>query len=368
MTKKREHTRPSGSDPAPGAWGTAFGAVRRNPGITAAVGAIAALAGAAWFNGRRAEQAEVDNPPAGDFIEIDGVRLHYVVRGEGRPVVLLHGNGAMIQDWEASGVLDQAAARYRVIAFDRPGFGHSERPRTTVWTPAAQAALIHRALERLGVEQPVVVGHSWGTLVALAMALDFQQDIAALVLLSGYYFPTSRPDVIAFSGPAVPLLGDAMRATISPLVGRMASPLMAKTIFAPQPVPESFAGFPMEMALRPSQIRAVAADTAMMVPAAAQLSARYAELTLPVVIAAGEGDLIVFFDDHAQRLHDAVLGSELRKITGAGHMIHYADPAGVIAAINRAAERSAHAVVLSAIGKAVATGADFVPANAEATF
>jgi pimeloyl-ACP methyl ester carboxylesterase len=342
MTKTRNE-RPA--DPEPGAmrdaWDAIAGSVRRNPGLTAAAGAMAALAGVALFNRNRSNRAEADNPPIGNFVEVDGVRLHYVDRGEGRPIVLLHGNGAMIEDWQASGVLDRAAAGYRVIAFDRPGFGHSERPRTTIWTPAAQAALIHAALLRIGVERPVVVGHSWGTLVALAMALDFPQDVSGLVLVSGYYFPTVRGDVAVFSPPALPLVGDVMRLTVGPVVGRLATPLMSKAIFAPMPVAESFAAFPIEMSLRPSQIRATSADTAMMVPSAALLSARYGDLALPVEIVAGDGDVVAYCDRHAERLHDQLGGSGLTVIPGAGHMVHYAAPDEVVAAIRRASERAA---------------------------
>ncbi len=122
-------------------------------------------------------------------------RLHYIDRGTGRPIVLLHGNGTFAQDWLISGVLDQLATDHRVIAFDRPGFGYSERPRSRIWTASAQAALIHKALLKLDIHKPVIVGHSWGTLVALALALDYPLDTAALVLLSGYYFPTVRTDV-----------------------------------------------------------------------------------------------------------------------------------------------------------------------------
>jgi pimeloyl-ACP methyl ester carboxylesterase len=350
---------------APSFWEALFAPVRRNPGrAAAAAGTVAALAGAALFNRNRAVRAEQETPPIGRFIEVDGIRLHYVERGEGRPVVLLHGNGAMIQDWMASGVLDRAAAGYRVIAFDRPGFGHSDRPRTTVWTPAAQAALIHKALARMHVERPIVVGHSWATLVALAMALDFPGELAALVLMSGYYYPTARPDVL-MAMPAVPLFGDVMRMTISPVVGRMATPLMTKAIFAPLPVADSFAAFPMEMSLRPSQIRATSADTAMMIPGAAMLSPRYGELALPIVIIAGDGDTIAFFDRHSERLHAALPGSDLRTVEGAGHMFHYSSPEAVIAAIDRAAERSGP---IDLAGQPAARGDDIVPPAGESSF
>jgi hypothetical protein len=110
-----------------------------------------------------AKRAEHNNPPRGKFLEVDGVRLHYMEQGDGEPLVLLHGNGSMIQDFASSGLLDKAAHKYRVIAFDRPGFGYSERPRLTVWTPGVQADLIRKALGQIGISQAVVLGHSLGS-------------------------------------------------------------------------------------------------------------------------------------------------------------------------------------------------------------
>ena len=116
-----------------------------HPYVVAAAATVGALAISALVNRHLAKNAENDNPPAGQFLEVNGVRLHYVERGSGAPLVLLHGNGSMIQDFESSGLIDLAAKNYRVIAFDRPGFGHSDRPRKVVWTPAAQAELITAA-------------------------------------------------------------------------------------------------------------------------------------------------------------------------------------------------------------------------------
>ena len=243
----------------------------------------------------------------------------------------------------------------------RPGFGHSERPRTTIWTPAAQAALIVKALAALEIDKPIVVGHSWGTLVALAAALDHPGAVAALVLVSGYYYPTARPDVALFSPPAVPILGDMMRFTVSPIVGRLATPMMTRTIFAPLPVPASFGAFPLEMSLRPSQIRATSADTAMMIPAAAELSGRYGDLAVPVVIVAGDGDLIAWFDDHAARLHDELAGSVLIRIEGAGHMVHYAAPERIVSAIDQAG-------ALAPPSASAAAGEEIVPPPAVPSF
>lgn len=300
--------------------------------ITAAV-----LAATALIVRQQARKAERDNPPVGRFLDMDGVRLHYVEWGQGQPLVLLHGNGSLIQDFAVSGLMDLAASRYRVIAFDRPGYGYSDRPRNIRWTPEAQAALLHQALQRLGVERPIVVGHSWGTLVALALALDYPTDVESLVLLSGYYFPTARLDVALLSPPALPILGDILRYTVSPLLSAVLWPGIRRKLFTPAAVPAHFAAFPVRMVLRPWQLRASAEESALMIPAAKTLSRRYGELTLPVMIMAGADDQIADVGRQSMRLHQALPQSQLRLVPGVGHMVHQNAPDQVMAAIDAVA-------------------------------
>lgn len=306
--------------------------------VTATFTAIAGvLAAAAFVNWRLAKKAVRENPPQGRFIEIDGVRLHYIERGTGPPLVMLHGNGSMIQDFESAGLIDLAAQNYRVIAFDRPGFGHSSRPRNVIWNPNAQADLFMRALVCLGVGRAIVLGHSWGASVALALAKRHPSRVKALVLASGYYFPTARVDVIAQSGPAIPGLGDVIAYTLAPLLSRVMWPAMLRQLFGPGPVPGKFRSFPKAMAFRPSQIRASAAEAIMMVPAAVQASKSYGELKLPVVIIAGEGDRLIDIEEQSGRLHSEMRQSKLHRIAGSGHMVQQSATIDVMGAINEAA-------------------------------
>jgi alpha-beta hydrolase superfamily lysophospholipase len=196
------------------------GLATAHPYATAVAAVVAGLALSALANHHLAKRAERRNPPSGQFIDVDGVRLHYIERGEGPPLVLLHGNGSMIEDFDSSGLIDLAATRHRVIVFDRPGFGHSTRPRATLWTADAQAGLFHAALDRLGVSRALVLGHSWGASVAVALALKHPQSVSGLVLASGYYYPSSRVDFAIMSGPVVPLIGTIVRHTLAPIVSR----------------------------------------------------------------------------------------------------------------------------------------------------
>lgn len=303
---------------------------------TATASILSFVAAALYVQGRT-RAAERANPPVGRFIEADGVRLHYVEAGQGPPLVLLHGLGTTLEELALSGMINEASKRYRVIAFDRPGYGYSERPRRLGWHPSAQARVLRTALRKLNVQRPIVAAHSFGTLVAAALALDFPGTVGSLVLLSGLYFPSVRLDAPLLIPPAVPVVGGLLRHTVSPLAGRLTWRLWLQLLFAPAPVPERFsAGFPAWIALRPSQLLAVAQESFVILPATLDLARRYKQLTLPVVIVAGDKDRYVS-RHHSVRLNRLLTNSQLILVPGAGHMVHHADLQSVMKAVDAAA-------------------------------
>ena len=255
--------------------------------------------------------------------------------------MFLHGNGAMMDDMLISGVVDAASSNYRTIVFDRPGFGFSEKPRDRIWTAGEQANLFAKALSFLNLQQAILFGHSWGTLVALGLALNNPGLIRGLVLASGYYFPTPRKDVLFVSAPSIPIVGDVISHTVAPYVGALTGwPLIAQ-MFAPQPIPQRFRReFPMELALRPNQIKSYSQEAALMVTSATQLCARYKTIDCPTVILAGDADRIVNYKRQAQRLHASIPGSRITVLQGVGHMLHHTDPLRIIRAIDLIAEGS----------------------------
>jgi pimeloyl-ACP methyl ester carboxylesterase len=306
----------------------------------ALVGSAVALGAAALYNLKQTRDAERRYPPIGRFLDVDGVRLHYIERGEGDPLVLIHGNGTMIQDFTVSGLVDRLAERYRVIVIDRPGYGYSARPRQ-LWTPRAHARLFQKALAQLGIEHATVYGHSWGTLVAVALALEFPSLVRGLVLGSGYYYPTLRADTFLLSPPAIPVIGDAMRYTVSPLVARAILPGMIKRVFQPAVVPERFEReFPKPLMLRPLQLRAAAEDAALMTPSVMELRQHYRDLRVPVTIITGADDQIADVGRQSARLHRELPHSEFIALPGLGHMIHHLAPDAVADTIDRTAQRS----------------------------
>ncbi len=292
------------------------------------------LAGLALVNGAQSKRAERDHPPLGRFLEVGGARLHYVERGSGPPILLVHGNGTMVEDWMISGLFDELAKTNRVVAIDRPGFGHSSRPRGTSWTVERQAALLAEALRMLDVEKAVVVGHSFGSLVTAALALNHPDRLRGVALIGGYYYSTPRADVWLVAPSAIPGIGDLLRYTIVPPLAHALRSRFTARLFGPaKPTKAWRERFPWQMALKPSRIRAGASDAALMIVGAAALDSRYPEIEMPVAVIAGRGDRMVHSPTQSERLHQALPKSRLHLLDGIGHMAHHNAMDEVAAAI-----------------------------------
>ncbi|MDQ2103357.1 alpha/beta fold hydrolase [Azospirillum isscasi] len=304
-------------------------------GLALAAGLLAGL----WLDtNRRTNRSEREHPPTGHFMDAGGTRLHYLDRGPkdgaARPVVFVHGNGTTADDWALS-LLDEASRRWRCVCFDRPGHGYSEATPRREAGPSAQAALMRAAARKLGLERPIVVGHSLGGAVALAWALDFPREIGGLVILSAFTHPQPRPDFIPFMGPAIPAAGPLLSHTVLPPMDRLILPALMRRVFAPNPVPPSYDRLPPDLLLRPVQLEAAAEQLAALIPEVTAMAPRYPGIRCPTTIVAGREDRIVDPHAHAVRLHKAIGGSTLHLLAETGHMPHHARPDAVLAAIDR---------------------------------
>lgn len=290
------------------------------------------------FLTKRAEECHL---PGGKIVHVNGQTVHVIDEGSGPCVLLLHGNGGMVEDFEATTLIETLSKTHRVIVLDRAGFGLSTREGGGTWTPEREADHLAAVLAHLDIRNPIVVGHSWGTMVAIALALRDPSFVKGLVLLSGYYYPTSRLDVALQTPVSLPVLGPLLRHTVMPLLSRANAPLAIKHIFAPMEVPLLFSRlYSVPMASRPSQLKSVADDTVTMPDSAARLSEHYAELQLPVRIIAGAADQIVSTEEQSERLHLELHNSALQVLDGVGHMTHHARPDLVVAAVAELTELS----------------------------
>ncbi|MHB2206574.1 alpha/beta fold hydrolase [Methylobacterium sp. CM6257] len=174
--------------------------------------------------------------------------------------------------------------------------------------------------------------------MAIALGLKYPEAVRGLILEGGYNYQSVRADAVMMSGPVVPLFGDVLRYTLSPLIARLMWPAMVRKKFAPAAVAESFYSFPSEMAVRPFQLRASSAEAVLMVPDAFAAQDHYGELAMPVAIVAGSGDEVVDIEDQARRFHRENPRSRLHVVEGCGHLVHHTAPTRVMSAVDEVAQ------------------------------
>lgn len=277
---------------------------------------------------------EGDPMPEGQFLTIDGRKLHYVARGKGPALILIHGASGNLGDWTFQHV-DDFAKSYRVFAMDRPGLGLSD-PAPQPDDVFSQARVIRAAAQQLGIGRATVVGHSYGGSVALAYALDNIDDVSGMVLLSspthvwpgsagGFYTITNTPVVGTIFSNLVPALASDRRIKSA-----------VSSIFSPQAVPDGYVEhIRPELALRPAAFRRNAAQVGALKEQLRQMTPRYPTLTMPIELLHGDRDETVSFAIHAQRFVRDAPNARLSILEGVGHMPHHAAPDALKAALAR---------------------------------
>jgi pimeloyl-ACP methyl ester carboxylesterase len=301
--------------------------------LTLLVAGLLLAGGLYVWSAQGARRAELLNPPLGSFVEVDGVRLHFLEKGKGTPIVLVHGASITLLDWKAS-IFDDLAKSHRVLAFDRPGYGYSQRPAGEWPSPAVQARLLHDALASLGIERCVLVAHSWAGSLALAYALAYPNDLQGMVLLSPATHPwpggVAAYRTLACSPVAGPLF---LKLLLYPL-GRFAAAAGVTGTFKPSEPPEGYreqAG--IDLLLRPSQFRADAEDVSRLKDFLALQHPRYPKIRVPLTIITGEPDRIVSSRVHARALHGQLPHSKLVVLGDIGHLPHHSRRDTVLAEI-----------------------------------
>ena len=136
---------------------------------------------AAWVVGCMLVSGEFAHAQADKCFVSNGVRIRYVERGTGEPVVLGHGfNGSLELGWIDTGVFAELAKNYRVIAFDQRGHGKSDKPRDTTAYGHQMALDIVRLMDHLEITRAHIVGYSMGAnLVAKLLTLHPERFITA---------------------------------------------------------------------------------------------------------------------------------------------------------------------------------------------
>ena len=283
--------------------------------------AVLALGGLALYSASTARRIERALPPSGEFVDVDGARLHYVERGSGPPIVMIHGLAGQSGHFTHS-IVDLLADEFRVIVVDRPGAGHSTRRRREPANVRAQARVIADFIAALGLDRPFVVGHSLGGAIALALALDHPHAVRGLALIAP--FTRAGKEVPApFRGLVIrsPLVREIVARTIAvPLSIRRGRRAVAAA-FAPDVPPRDFAIAARGLlSLRPNAFRTASEDLMASGRDMRDLLARYSTLTIPVAVLFGTGDTVLDHHHNGVRLREEIPHVDVTLIEG-GHML-----------------------------------------------
>jgi pimeloyl-ACP methyl ester carboxylesterase len=306
--------------------------------VGAALAALVLLLFAlALFTARTARKVEAVVPPLGSFVDVDGARLHYIERGEGPVVLLVHGLAGHLRLFTHS-LVDRLSEDFRVVAVERPGSGYSVRRRGTPAGPRADGAALAEFIRTLGLGRPLLMGHSLGGAVSLAAALDHPDLVAGLALVSPLTHPVAvTPDVFKPLEIRSPMLRRLVARTIAVPLSMRASERTLEVLFGPEPVPDDFAvaGGGL-LSLRPQQFETASTDLVAAPADMPGLLERYGTIRVPVGILYGTGDRILDPELHGNGMRGRISGLRVELVEG-GHMLPLTQPARVAAFVREVA-------------------------------
>ncbi len=288
-------------------------------------------------------------PQLGEVVSVQGGSIHYVEKGnpDAQTLVMIHGLAGQLQHFTYA-LVDMLADDYHVIALDRPGCGYSTRDDAKLAQLPEQARMIEEFLDKKGLSNVVLVGHSLGGAVSLSMALNHPERVAALALLAP--LTHKLPDTPAVFKPMEirtgwlrTLIGNTLAV---PLASRTA-PQVLSTVFDPETPPTDFldrAGG--ALGLRPSAFITASQDVIGADESIEALGRRYPDLSVPGGIFYGAQDAILSPAEHGAPM--TKFGLSFEEIEERGHMIPITVPDACAEFIRRAAHATTDASRISA--------------------
>ena len=206
--------------------------------------------------------------------------------------------------------------------------------------------MLHTALKQLNVEQPILVGHSWGGALATTYALEFPDELSGAVLLAPAVYESDDGVSFLTKLPAWPVVGDLVNFLFTPLFGAWIVREDLQKAFAPDAVPKHYLRHVLSEWTRPKKVKWYSIDDALLNESLPKVTSRYSEIRVPFVIVTGDSDLIVPAKENAHRLYEALPHAELVVLEKTGHQIPFTRPDAVIDAIDRVAAKSTEGDVI----------------------
>jgi pimeloyl-ACP methyl ester carboxylesterase len=268
-------------------------------------------------------------PQGGTSFVHDGTRLHYLSRGQGPAVVLVHGANGTLSDFPPE-LIDELASDHTVLALDRPGHGWSDS-HTGPLGMHENAAAVLALLRAQGARGATLVGHSYGAAVALRAALEAPEWVSHVVAVA----PCTAIDRRNARYANAPFVGDRLGLALFhfaalPLLP-FGLPLRAQA-WHPERAPRGW-GASRAFAYVPSQMHASARNFRALRAEVAWLEEHLPRLTARLTVLAGASDRVTPPGRHVEWLRTAVPGARIEVMPGVGHWLPRLRPEAVAAAV-----------------------------------
>lgn len=251
-----------------------------------------------------------DAPKDARYLDIGGVNIRYETAGSGPAVLLIHGYGSSLDIWKAD-VMPRLAHRHKVVAIDLKGFGFSGRPPGD-YTPAAQARIAWAVLDKLGIRDVALVGHSWGASVVLRMALQKPARVRRIALYSAYVFEEQVPSFFLWARA-----GGIGEALFSLYYRERVEERVALAYYNQSFVTQARIDRVERELARPGAVAAALATARGQRYAAVQR--RYKTIKVPVLLLWGENDVVTPLP-FGQRLYSLLPNARLKRYPRCGHL------------------------------------------------
>lgn len=287
-----------------------------------------------------AAAAKAAVPKTGRMTSVRGGEIHWVESGQGRPIVMIHGLGANLRNFTYA-LTGKLEGEFRVIALDRAGCGWSARDGIKQSTLQEQARMIADFIEKEGLENPLIVGHSLGGAVALTLGLNHKEVVGGLALICPATQPIEdAPDV--FKGLDISFAGvrKFIAHTVSGPMGLLMEKKIFGVVFAPEPIaPDFWVKGGGKLGRSPGAFIAASEDMVNGRESVEAVVGREGELTMPIGVLYAEADQILDPKLHGEHFA-ALSGADLKILPNRGHMIPLTAPDDCAAFIRDMAAKS----------------------------
>lgn len=297
------------------------------------------------FTQQKTQEISNNCPPIGEFIDIDGTRIHFkFVKANSDsdlpPLVFIHGASGNLRD-QMEPFFDKLNGRGDLLFIDRPGHGWSERSAEDQRFPDRQALIISKLMAELGLQRGIIIGHSFGCAVTASFALNHPEKTMGLLFLAPVAYPWPGGVAWYYNLTSWPFIGWLFANTLALPAGLKRVNRGSKCVFLPNKMPTNYIeSTAPSLVLRPETFRANAKDIASLFNYLVKTWPKYKNIKSPTIIISGDKDNVVFPYIHSKGLEQHIKNAELISLEHVGHKPDYVATNIAIAAIENLSRNS----------------------------